>query len=271
MRFEANQILNRPGAAGLGCRVVIAGFCLLALAAPAGGLLSLRLSEIAGESTQSGHAGEIEVGAWSWGASSTATPTGGARVALGELALTKWVDIATPRLMQAACSGKRFDQAVLTVRRAGDARDYYRLELTGARVVSVAVSGAGGTDRPTENLALSFETFKMDYIAPAPPGTVAERVGSYWDDLLLAGGSFVGEPVRATDFVASLAFSAGASSAGISWSAVPGKQYRLLFSAGLDEPFVPFSTNSAGGAQTLTVAVPMGRARGFFRVEEAGP
>ncbi len=129
----------------------------------------LKLTNLTGESIDKTHAGEIDVLAWSWGISNSGTAHHGTGAGAGkanvqDLSLTKWVDNSTPDLLKAAVKGTHFDEAILTVRKAGDTPlEYLVITLTDVLVTSVSTGGSGGEDRLTENVSLNFAKFKVVY------------------------------------------------------------------------------------------------------------
>ena len=81
----------------------------------------LKMGTIKGESKDSVHKEEIDVLAWSWGASQSGTthqgPGGGAgKVNVQDLSFTHYVDKASHLLLGACAKGTHFDEALLTVR-----------------------------------------------------------------------------------------------------------------------------------------------------------
>src|ERR1700752_1517468 len=85
----------------------------------------IKIDSLAGESKDSTHKGEIDVLAWSWGMSNSGSAhvgggAGAGKVNVQDLSFTKHIDKSSPDLMLACANGKHFDQAVLTVRKAGE-------------------------------------------------------------------------------------------------------------------------------------------------------
>jgi type VI secretion system secreted protein Hcp len=107
--------------------------------------------------------------AWSWGMSQTGTThhgTGGGagKVNVQDLSFTKHVDKSTPVVLQACCTGKHFDKATLTCRKAGESPlVYLTIEMTNVIVTSVSSGGSGGEDQQTENVTLNFAAFTVGY------------------------------------------------------------------------------------------------------------
>lgn len=67
--------------------------------------------------------------------------------------------------MMACSSGKHYDEAKLTVRKAGgdDPVEYLTITLKEVLVSSIGTGGSGGADRLTENIALNFGQVLVDY------------------------------------------------------------------------------------------------------------
>ncbi len=147
----------------------------------------LKLSGIDGESSDSTHAGEIDVLAWSWGASQSGTMhlgTGGGagKVSVQDLSITKWVDSASHNLLKHCHNGAHIDEAVLTVRKAGGSPiEYIILTMRHVLVSSVSTGGSGGEDRLTENISLNFKEFDYAYTPQLPDGTGDAAKEFKWD------------------------------------------------------------------------------------------
>lgn len=137
----------------------------------------IKIGDIKGESADSVHKDEIDVLAWSWGMSQSGSMhTGGGggsgKVNIQDLSLTKYVDKASPNLMQFCSSGKHYPEAKLTVRKAGDKPvEYLIITMTDVLVSSVSTGGSGGEDRLTENVTLNFAKVKVDYQAQKSDGS----------------------------------------------------------------------------------------------------
>jgi len=139
----------------------------------------MKLSAIEGESRDKKHPKEIDVLAWSWGMSQSGTThTGGGggagKVNVQDLSITKYVDGASNALLLACCKGTHIDEALLTVRKAGDhPLEYIKLTLKEVIVSSVSTGGSGGEDRLTENVSLNFASYKFEYQPQDAKGAAA--------------------------------------------------------------------------------------------------
>lgn len=148
----------------------------------------LRIPGINGESMDREFAGQIEVLAWNFGATHPGTMHvgpggGGGRVAVRDLAITKWLDRATPLLVQACCAGRHFADATLTCRRGGPSPvPYVRLKLDPVLITSVSTGGSVEGDRFAEEISLNFARFTITYTPQRPDGSADADVGPLgWD------------------------------------------------------------------------------------------
>jgi len=71
----------------------------------------MKIDSLAGESKDSTHKGEIDVLAWSWGASNSGSAhvgggAGSGKVNVQDLSFTKYLDKSTPDLLLSTCNGK---------------------------------------------------------------------------------------------------------------------------------------------------------------------
>ena len=147
----------------------------------------MKLDDVKGESRDSKHKDEIDVLAWSFGASNAGTTHvggggGAGKVNVQDISFTKWVDKASPNLMMSACNGKHYKQALLTVRKAGEnPLEYIKLSMKEVLVSSVSTGGSGGEDRLTENVTLNFAWFKVEYTPQKADGTGEPALEMAWN------------------------------------------------------------------------------------------
>jgi type VI secretion system secreted protein Hcp len=112
----------------------------------------------------------IDVLAWSWGISNSGSAHMGAGQGAGkanfqDISFTKYVDLASPALMDSCALGTHIASAKLIVRKAGgkEALEYLVFELDEVIVTSYSTGGSGGEDRLTENVSLNFAKVKCNY------------------------------------------------------------------------------------------------------------
>jgi type VI secretion system secreted protein Hcp len=147
----------------------------------------LKVDGIDGESLIQDHEGEIDVLAWSWGATQSVSMVGGGGAGAGkvnveDLSLTKYVDKASIDLLRACFSGAHLSEATLTVRKAGtDALDYMVITMSPVIVTSVSPGGNGGDDRLTENVTLNFAKVTVSYTPQKDDGSGDAAIDFIWN------------------------------------------------------------------------------------------
>ncbi len=147
----------------------------------------LKIDGVTGESRDSVHAGEIDVLAWSWGASNSGSAhvgggAGAGKVNVQDLSFTKYIDVSSPDLFLACASGQHYDSAILTVRKAGTTPlEYLKITMTEVMITSVSTGGSGGEDRLTENVTLNFAKVQIDYEEQTATGAPGATPSAGWD------------------------------------------------------------------------------------------
>jgi type VI secretion system secreted protein Hcp len=147
----------------------------------------LKLGTIKGESKDKTHGGEIDILAWSWGASNSGTAhvgggAGAGKVSVQDLSLTKYVDKASPDIFLNVCNGGHLDDATLIVRKAGTTPlEYIKIVMEDVMITSYSTGGSGGEDRLTENVTLNFAKVKVGYIEQTDKGAAGDKPEVGWD------------------------------------------------------------------------------------------
>lgn len=152
----------------------------------------LKIDTIDGESTDSKHAGWIEILSFMHGmsqpTSKVASSAGGAtsaRVNIQDLRVTKFIDKASVKLAEACCSGKHFGRVTMELCRAGgDKMTYMEVKLSNAIVSSVRPGGSAGDseDVPREEVAFNFGKIEWKYTQQKrADGTGGGSVAAGWD------------------------------------------------------------------------------------------
>jgi type VI secretion system secreted protein Hcp len=134
----------------------------------------LKIKDVAGEATQKGHEGEIEILAWSWGASNPVNTKGGGmglgKAEFGELSFTHLYDKSSPIIAKSLAGGKHFPDAKMTARKAGDGqKDFLTITLKQVYITSVHPSGSGGGDL-VETVSLAYKDIEFEYKAQDDKG-----------------------------------------------------------------------------------------------------
>lgn len=114
----------------------------------------LKVDGIDGESTDSRHAGEIEIESFSWGASQTGTHSGGGggagKVNMQDFHFVMKTNKASPKLFMAVATGEHIQDAVLTLRKSGkDQQEFLKVKLSDLLVSSYQTGGSSSDVIPT--------------------------------------------------------------------------------------------------------------------------
>lgn len=109
----------------------------------------LKLDGISGESTDADHTGEIDVEAFTFNAKRAS-----GKVKFSPLRVIKVYDASSPKLMQAAASGRHIRSGTLTFRRSGDPNgvEFLTYKLSDLTVTSYQEGGANADDRTLGSL-----------------------------------------------------------------------------------------------------------------------
>ncbi|HTN49672.1 MAG TPA: type VI secretion system tube protein Hcp [Burkholderiaceae bacterium] len=146
---------------------------------------------IKGEAQDREHKDEIDVVGWSWGMSAPTSAAGNrkARATIHQLCVRKRIDSASTALMAAVAQNGKLKTAVLTARRAGGGQiDFLRVTLRNAFLTSIEVAADGGEQGTgtLEDLKISFETIKVEYVPQGPDG--AKRGSTSFEATWAAAG-----------------------------------------------------------------------------------
>jgi type VI secretion system secreted protein Hcp len=146
-------------------------------------------ANIKGETQDSAQkaAGDVDVLAWSWGASNSGSFHAGGGGGAGkanfqDISFTKYLDKASPALLIALAKGTHIPTAKLLVRKAGEGQQkYLEITMTKVLVTSISTGGSGGEDRLTENVTLNFAEVKFEYFLQNEKGATASGGVFNWD------------------------------------------------------------------------------------------
>ena len=147
----------------------------------------LKLDPIKGEAQDSNHKDEIDILAWSWGASQSGTTHmgaggGGGKANIQDVSFTHYVDKSSAMLLQRVFDGEHIKEGTLIVRKAGGKPlEYITIKMTDVMVTSVSTGGSGGEDRLTENVTLNFSKVEYTYKPQKPDGSADADQKAGWD------------------------------------------------------------------------------------------
>lgn len=147
------------------------------------------------EDKEFGSKNAIDVVAWNWSMSQSATTHvgqggGSGKVTVNDITFTKHIDKSSPNLIKACCTGKHYPTAELMVRKAGGdaALVYLQISLEDVLVSSVTTGAVSSDDRIQEQVTLNFRRFKMVYKPQSKTGAAGGPVTAGFD--IAANASF---------------------------------------------------------------------------------
>jgi type VI secretion system secreted protein Hcp len=158
----------------------------------------LKIDGIDGESTDSKHAGQIEVLSFSHGLSQAAgaasSRTGGvtgSRVDINDFNFTKVLDKASPNLSKYCANGKHIPKIVFELTSADEqAHTYMKYTMTDAVISAVRYGGSGNSEgtRPLEEVAFRFSKIEWQYTPFDNKGAPGGPVTASWDASKIVAG-----------------------------------------------------------------------------------
>jgi len=131
----------------------------------------IKIGKIQGDSVVAKHEKEIDVLEWNWGLTQSAsahiaTGAGSGSADVRDLTIRKYIDSASPTLLQECFYGHDHKEAILTVIKAGGktAIEMVKMTMSGTVFISSVNSGQPtGDDRYTETVTLNFAKVKFEY------------------------------------------------------------------------------------------------------------
>ena len=151
----------------------------------------LQIDGIKGESTDSEHKDWIEIISFSHAvsqpASATADSAGGGtsgRVKHEDFVITKYVDVASPKLYEFCSSGKHISKVVIELMRAsgGSPVKYMDIEMDQVVISKVSLGMPRADDFPTETVAFNYGVIKWTYTQQkGADGRKGGNVTGGWD------------------------------------------------------------------------------------------
>lgn len=149
--------------------------------------ITLKLTNIEGESKKSGYEKQIDVYDFSFGvtqAASSAEGLGGgtAKSDCKDLVISKLIDKSTPIIFLHSALGTPIPEAVMTVRKAGGkALDYLVVTLKDVIVTNVTTGGKAEDERVREQVSLSYAKISIQYKAQNADGTAGAVIQKSYD------------------------------------------------------------------------------------------
>ena len=146
----------------------------------------LKIDGVKGESTDSKHAGELDVEAFSWGLTQTAAGGGGSggggagRASFTDFSFVARSTTASPQLFLACASGKHLKEAVFTARRPGKAPVEF-LKITFTDVLISSYQESGSSEVPQDAVSFNFSKIKVEFTSTGAKGTPGAPEVAGWD------------------------------------------------------------------------------------------
>jgi type VI secretion system secreted protein Hcp len=154
----------------------------------------LKLEGIKGEAQDKTYKDEIDILAWSWGATQSGTThmgggSGSGKAHFMDLTVNKFVDKSSPVLLQHLSTGKHISKGTLVVRKAAGENplEYIKIEMKDIIVTSINSEGSD-EERLFECVSLNFGEYKYVYTEQKPDGSKGAAPEFAWD---IAGNSKV--------------------------------------------------------------------------------
>jgi len=147
----------------------------------------LNIDGIKGESQDSVHKNEIHVSSFSFGVTNTGTGgsnlgSGGGRSNVQDMHFTKVTDSSSPNLFLGCATGKHYNNATVTVRRAGEnPQEYLIYKLTEVYISSITTSGHEGGGIAQESVSLNFSKVEITYTPQNADGTPGAKNTKTYD------------------------------------------------------------------------------------------
>jgi type VI secretion system secreted protein Hcp len=99
-----------------------------------------------------------------------------------DMAVTRYLDAASPVLNQACCAGKFFPRVDIIVGRndGGKVSELMRYTIKGVLISTITIGG-GGADKPVESLMLNYNHITWKYTSQNPESGARGIVEGKWD------------------------------------------------------------------------------------------
>lgn len=142
----------------------------------------LKISTIDGESKDAKHKDEIEIESFSWGivpSEKVDAADARSRPVVQDFNFAKRVDKSSPVLMLSCATGKHYDEAVLTARKAGEKPlEFLVIKMTNVFVTSYQTGGSSGDVVPVDQFSLNFEKIEETYTPQREDGSADKPVSA---------------------------------------------------------------------------------------------
>jgi len=146
----------------------------------------LQIDGIKGESTDKDHKDWIEILSYSHSIAPAGPAVGAApgQVANHDIVITKHVDSSSPKLYEAASSGKHIPTVSIDLMRAsgGTPVKYLNIKMDNVIISKMSASVSVGADTPNENITFNYGSIKWTYTQQkSADGSGGGNVTGGWD------------------------------------------------------------------------------------------
>ena len=147
----------------------------------------MKIDDVAGESVDSVHAGEIDVQSWSWGAAQGGSSqigggTGSGKAVVHDLTFSLNFEKSVPVLLGMLLTGTPFNQAQLTIRKAGATPlEYVKIIMKSGIISNISLSGAPTADTQSVSISLNFGYVELHYTPQAADGSGEADVSTQYN------------------------------------------------------------------------------------------
>jgi type VI secretion system secreted protein Hcp len=148
--------------------------------------MTLKLTGVTGESTATGHIGEIDLVSWGWGLQgathSLHDGSPGGASSFSDLTITKLADRSTPVLLHLCDAHRVVSDATLTVEKASgnEPLQYITIDMSDVRIIDVHLTSEG--TEVHEQVRLSCQTMTINYTPQASTGAAGTAPISFTAD-----------------------------------------------------------------------------------------
>ena len=145
----------------------------------------LKIDGIEGESKDSKHQNEIEIGSFSFGATQSGSFSamgggGTGKVSMQDFHFTIPTQKASPKLFKACATGEHIKNAILTCRKAGkEQQEFLKYTFTDLLVSSFQTGGASA--EPMDQVSLNFAKIEAEYKEQKADGTLGGSIKAGYD------------------------------------------------------------------------------------------
>lgn len=140
----------------------------------------LNITDIAGESVDSLHQGEIDIISWSFGVSISNSSSEGVGTAIpnfNDFTIIKKFDKSSPKLFLAELSGQVIPKMVLTVRKSNESYEFLNITFENVLVTKYETYGTENIDQWSFN----YEKIQIAYHEQKPDGSPGGTITAGWD------------------------------------------------------------------------------------------